>query len=285
MIAFRQDCAAMNTSKTRNLSRLLFVAATAGTIALGAASSVSASSTPPDASTPPGEGPPPLPEATDYCSAYLNVEAATNDDDDSNDQAAIETATSFADDEQKALIETVVGFVMAGDFESPEFVAAYDALVANAIESCGWATLDVTLSEYTFGGLPEEVPAGITVVNALNTGEQVHEILVLRVNDDVTLTAEEIAALPEEEAAQYASFVGIGFAFPGAVGHAFLDLTPGRYIALCYLPVGATPEIIAQLPDGPPDPATLASAPPEVVAVMEASPHFMEGMIQEFTVS
>ena len=146
---------------------------------------------------------------------------------------------------------------MAGDFESPEFAAAYDALVANATESCGWATLDVTLSEYTFGGLPEEVPAGMTVVNALNTGEQVHEILVLRVNDDVTMTAEEIAALPEEEAAQYASFVGIGFAFPGAVGHAFLDLTPGRYIALCYLPVGATPEIIAQLPGratGPGDP-------------------------------
>lgn len=275
----------MNTTKTRTTPRLLLAAAMAGIIALGAAGNVTASSTPPDASTPPGEGPPPLPEATDYCSAYLNVEAATSDEDDSNDGPAIEIAMSFADDEQKALIDTVVGFLSTGDFDSPEFAAAYDALVANATESCGWATLDVTLSEYAFGGLPEEVPAGMTVVNALNTGEEVHEILVLRINDDVTMTVEELLALPEEEAMQYTTFTGVGFAFPGAVGHAFLDLTPGRYVALCFLPVGATPEIVMQLPQGPPDPATLASAPPEVVAVMEAHQHFMEGMVQEFTVS
>lgn len=267
----------MNTTKTRNHTRNLLIAAAAGTFALGAASTVSASTEPPpDASAPPEGSAPPLPEATDYCSAYLNVEAATSDEDDANDFPAIETAMSFASDEQKALIQAVVDLFTAGDFESPEFAAAYDALLTDAVASCSWATLDVTLSEYAFGGLPEELPAGVTVVNALNTGEQVHEILVLRINDDVTMTVDELLALPEDEAMQHVSFVGVGFAFPGDVGHAFLDLTPGRYVAVCFLPDGATPEVMSQM-SGPD-----SSTPPGVEL---GPPHAFEGMVQEFTVS
>ena len=50
--------------------------------------------------------------------------------------------------------------------------------------------------------------------------------------------------------------------------------TPGRYFAVCFLPQGATPELMAQM-EGPE-----SSLPPGA-----GPPHFMAGMVQEFTVA
>ena len=66
------------------------------------------------------------------------------------------------------------------------------------------------------------------------------------------------------------------FAFPGTVGQTVTDFTPGRYVALCFLPQGATPEIISQM-GGPED---TAPAGAEL-----GPPHFTAGMIHEFTVA
>ena len=142
--------------------------------------------------------------------------------------------------------------------------------------NCGYVTLNLTATEYAFGGLPTEVPAGGVIVNLANIGEQVHEFALLRVNDDVEITLEELLALPEEESDQYVTFVNAAFAFPEAVGHTVVNLTPGRYVAICFLPVGATPEVMSQM-SGPD-----SSTPPGVEL---GPPHFMEGMVQEFTVS
>ena len=46
------------------------------------------------------------------------------------------------------------------------------------------------------------------------------------------------------------------------------DLEEGRYVAICFIPVGTTPDVLA------------SGAPPE-----DTPPHFMEGMVTELTVS
>lgn len=73
------------------------------------------------------------------------------------------------------------------------------------------------------------------------------------------------------------------FAFPGNVSYSTADLTPGRYFALCFLPDGATPEVLMQLEeagvDGPED--TI----PADFEVELGPPHFTKGMIHEFTVA
>ncbi|MEJ7722307.1 MAG: hypothetical protein WKF58_18585 [Ilumatobacteraceae bacterium] len=58
---------------------------------------------------------------------------------------------------------------------------------------------------------------------------------------------------------------------PGETGHTVVDLTAGDYLAICFIPVGTTPEKMSEMEgqEGPP----------------EGKPHFLEGMQLEFTVS
>ena len=55
-----------------------------------------------------------------------------------------------------------------------------------------------------------------------------------------------------------------------------MDLAPGDYIAVCFLPQGATPELMAQMPRAP-------TATP--AARGRTSRTAMAGMVQEFTVA
>ena len=272
----------MYTTKTRNISRLLFVAATAGTIALGAAGSVSATTEPPpDASAAPDvpvptAGEPASPEAAAFCEAEIGVENASNSEDPAAIEPAIAAAMEVAPEDAAPLLDAVVTALQETGPEGPEFAAAYDALIAWMEGNCGFVTLNLTASEYAFGGMPTELPAGGTIVNLANIGEEVHEIVIVRINDDVTLTIDELLALPEEETETMTTFVNIAFAFPDTVGHTVVNLEPGRYVAVCFLPEGATPEVISQM-SGPD-----SSTPPGVTL---GPPHAFHGMVQEFTVS
>ena len=67
-------------------------------------------------------------------------------------------------------------------------------------DNCGFTEIDVTAEDYKYTGLEAEYPAGPAVITLTNDGTELHEMIVLRVNDDVTETAAEIVALPEEEA-------------------------------------------------------------------------------------
>ena len=86
-------------------------------------------------------------------------------------------------------------------------------------DNCGFTEIDVTAADYTYTGLEAEYPAGPAVVTLTNDGEEVHEMIVLRVNDDVTETAAEIVALPEEEAFSKVALKGVGVRLPGTDGH------------------------------------------------------------------
>jgi hypothetical protein len=113
--------------------------------------------------------------------------------------------------------------------------------------NCGYTELNVAASEYAFDGIPEEVAAGPAIITLENIGEEVHEILIARINDDVTLTVEELLALPEDESESMVTFVAHTFSVPGDTGRTVVDFTPGRHAALCFFPQGTTPEVFEQM--------------------------------------
>jgi hypothetical protein len=271
------------------LPRILGLAAAAATLALSASGVAAASS---DTTEPAADetmhtehemsdasiveaGEPSSPEAAAFCEAEVAAEAAFNSEDPELIGPASEALVAAApDDDVLATVEAVLANAEAGP-EDPAFLESYGAMIEYMRANCGYTELNVTASEYEFGGLPPELPAGPAIVSLANIGEEVHEIVIVRVNDEVTLSLDELFELPEEESEAMMTFVGFAFTFPGETGNTVLDLTPGRHVALCFLPEGAAPEVIAQM-GGPED------TPPEEAEF--GPPHFVLGMVHEFEV-
>ncbi len=141
-----------------------------------------------------------------------------------------------------------------------------DYLLAN----CEVAEVAVTGTEYKFEGLDEPLEVGKTAFNFTNEGGEEHELILLRFNDGVTQSLEELAQLPPEEAFTKVEAKGFAMAPPGGSDLAFVDLEPGRYGALCFFTVGSTPEALA--------------AAKESGQEIDGPPHFTQGMLAEFTV-
>lgn len=213
------------------------------------------------------------PEAKAFCQAELEAEAAGASGEMAALMPALEALQEAAPAEVAEAVEGVVANAESGP-GSPEFDAPYGEMVEYVKDNCGFNEMSLTASEYAFGGLPSEAPSGPTVITLENIGEEFHEIILMRVNDGVTETAEELLAMPEEEAMSKATMAGFALAPTGASGNTVVDLQPGRYIAVCFLPKGATPELMEQM-EGP------ESSQPEGAG----PPHFTEGMLHEFQVA
>jgi hypothetical protein len=226
-----------------------------------------------------------------YCDAVVALETAPDPDVDfqtATPEEVAEAARTAARETYQPLVDDVVAvapdelaehadvmvgameeLAQSGDFETvfgdPAVAAAEEALHAYDLENCGWNVVDVTTTEYEFGGLPTELEAGVTSVEMANEGQEVHEVLLLRKNDGVTQSAEELLALPEEEAMALVTDVGSPvFAPPGEDEYGIYDLEPGEYLAVCFIPTGMTSD------SGPPP---------------EGPPHAMHGMVTELTVT
>jgi plastocyanin len=144
--------------------------------------------------------------------------------------------------------------------------------VASPAASAGasGSAVEVVGVEYAFQGIPPTATVG-TSFTLRNSGQEVHELVLVRKNPDVTLSFEELLALPEDQALNQVAFLGQVAANPGetASGSVTAD-APGDYLAICFVPQGMT-----QLPAGSLGPD--ASLP-------AGAPHFTLGMRQEFTV-
>ncbi len=160
------------------------------------------------------------------------------------------------------LIASTRTVAQTGDFsvfEKPEVQAAEQRLHAYDLQNCGWKRIDVTGTEYAFQGVPSSLPAGATSFELANRGKEAHEIVVLRIKDEVTESLEELLKLPEEQARQKVDVMGSSSDVPpGEPGYVVADLKKGRYGLACFLPVGGGQE-------GP--------------------PHVTRGMFAAFTVS
>jgi uncharacterized cupredoxin-like copper-binding protein len=143
---------------------------------------------------------------------------------------------------------------------------------ADASADASGATGDavtVTAVEYEFQGAPATTDAG-TSFALTNGGQELHELVLVRKNDDVTESFEEILQLPDEEAFQKVGIVGQLMAEPGTDAEGTLTAQePGDYLMICFVPVGMT-----ELPE--------ASGPDASIPAGE--PHFTRGMLEEFTV-
>lgn len=163
------------------------------------------------------------------------------------------------------LVEGSRAAFTSGDFaatETPEFATANTNVDQFLLAECGFEQTSVTAVDFEFQGLPDSVPAGASAVTLANEGEQFHEIAVARINDGVDLPAEELLMLPMEESLSMVELVGIVFAPPGETESTFIDATPGRYVAVCFIPEGTTE-----------------------TAEGTGPPHFTLGMLKEFTVA
>ena len=226
-----------------------------------------------------------------YCEATLALETAGEPDIDfatASDAEIADAMRTFSEQTLRPLADEVVAtapaalaaeitvmsdaldqMIETGDFaafETPEVTAASTAQHTFDVESCGWTSAAVEAADYSFSGLPDEIEAGVTSFELTNGGSELHEMVLFRRNDGVTQSFEELLALPEDQAMENVTMVGIAGPVPPGQqpGHAVADLEPGDYIALCFIPVGSVD------PAGPP---------------AEGPPHFLHGMQQQFTVA
>lgn len=152
--------------------------------------------------------------------------------------------------------------------ETPEFTEARAEVDPYAFENCEFDTsLEVKGVDFAFADLPTTIDAGRVGILFTNEGKEAHEIALMRRNDGVTESFEELLSLPEEQAMEKVTPVGGTFApTTGSKGLLVGDLEPGDYLATCFVPTGTT------MADG-------------VMTDGTGKPHFMQGMQQEFTVT
>lgn len=148
----------------------------------------------------------------------------------------------------------------AGDgFESPAFGQAVAKLEGWVHNNCGFKRVSVTAADFTFTGVPANLPAGNTSFSVKNSGKEFHEFILMRRKAGVNDAVLDIFKAGPESAAAKLDQVGSGSGIaPGTTGGLASALTPGRYVYVCFIPSGAKH-------DGP--------------------SHFSKGMYGEFTVA
>lgn len=159
-------------------------------------------------------------------------------------------------------VTTAVEGTRAGNDDSPEVDEALGTINQFVADNCGYPVYDVTGREYEFTGVPSTVDTGVNLFRFTNEGAELHEMAILRIKGDESI--EELLELPERQAEKKIQFMGGTFAEQNGTGIAYVDFKkPGRYAAVCFIPVGTVdPE--AEPPEGP--------------------PHAAEGMVAEFEV-
>lgn len=224
-------------------------AATESTEATVTTEATGAPTTTPDTSMPdtsaPAEGASTEPA---LCEPYLQVSAAFAGEPDPATIGGLldeVDAAAPADLAEQLAVLTEGGRTVleTGDssvFESPDFDAAVTAADSWVFENCAFVTTtEIVATEYQYEGQADTYPTGRTAFAVVNEGVEAHELAILRKNDGVDLTLDELLELPEAEAEQMVTYVGATFVGPpGARSNLVVDLEPGNYLAVCNVPAG-----------------------------------------------
>lgn len=106
----------------------------------------------------------------------------------------------------------------------------------------GAKAITITASEYKFGGTDALKAGGKFAITFENNGKELHELHIAKLPDGEKRSMEELFKDPNVESTT--TTVGHSFACPGkTAAPAGADLTaPGRYLVVCFMPTGATPE-------------------------------------------
>lgn len=118
-------------------------------------------------------------------------------------------------------------------------------------------TAGLTLDMHDFGfDIPEDLEAGTVTMEIINSGEQPHELVLMKLQEGKTLEGVQAWMEAGEQGPPPAGFGGgVQVISGGQSTFVTMDLEAGNYIAICFVP----------------DPAT-------------GQPHFLLGMMDEFSV-
>lgn len=142
-------------------------------------------------------------------------------------------------------------------FEPPTSTAMAVVHTMAAAE-CAYESISVTAVDFAFEGVPDRIPAGRVALAFENHSEdEPHELVLFRKADGVEAPMVDLLALPMEEAMTKASSIAFTMAEPGGENGLILDLEPGSYGIVCFIPVGGGEE---------------------------GEPHFAHGMVDDFVV-
>jgi len=179
----------------------------------------------------------------------------------------------------------IFGLSACGDDDEQPAASGEENTTTSAAEASseGGETIEVTGVDYAFEGIPTTVEAGTEFTFRNGSDKEAHELVLVKVKEGETRSAQELLELPEEESEKLVEFQGVAVApEPGGEGRVvdgeLVVKDPGRYLALCFIQVGSDPAKLQEAmenPEGGP-PAEDPDAGP---------PHFVQGMVQEFTVS
>jgi len=114
--------------------------------------------------------------------------------------------------------------------------------------------VDIVATDYAFE-MPDTVASGVVLMNLVNHGKELHHVTIAKLEGDKTIESFEAAMKKPGPPPPWLKFVGgPNPAAPGQTISGATVLTPGRYLAICFIPS----------PDG--------------------APHVAKGMIRPFTV-
>jgi hypothetical protein len=176
-----------------------------------------------------------------------------------------DTLVEHLEGDAKASAQTVRdAFVEIGNtgdpslLEAPATAAAIGAVGKAVHDGCDLQAVDIEAVEYTFKNAPTSLKAGRVSFALANTGVEDHEMVLFKAADGVTEPLNDLLALPEDEVMSKMQFTGVTFGAPGTTNYVAIDLTPGTYYLVCFLPQGGGEE---------------------------GAPHFMAGMQSTITVA
>ena len=145
---------------------------------------------------------------------------------------------------------------------SPDLARADSAVDAYLLERCGYPEMALYAVEYEFDRVPDSVPAGPTAISLTDDGQELHQVVLLRVNDGVDETMDALFDLPEEERTSKVTPVAEVDVRPGRTNTSLVNLEPGRYILVCYVPKDSKGGVLGH-----------------------GDPHYADGMLAEVTVT
>lgn len=96
---------------------------------------------------------------------------------------------------------------------------------------------DATIEMRDFSFVVSEIASGRQMIQLSNTGSEDHEAVIFRVHDDKTL--DDVRAFLQKEDSEEpppADYVGGMMLSPGKTAYFDEELTPGRYVLVCFLP-------------------------------------------------
>jgi hypothetical protein len=140
--------------------------------------------------------------------------------------AAMETAAQKAVKTKKS-----------GPTETPAYLANLKRVFEFAYRECTDVQVEATFGATGLAGVPSSVEAGVLGVKLTNETDDEVGFGVVRVDDDNTLTTNEIVAAifaSEDEQPEGVEFVGGGGAAPNDAGYTVGGVEPGRYILVVF---------------------------------------------------